>query len=88
MEQQIRDTLKQLRVAITPFGMETNGEEIVQQLLQLFHKPPVSGSLPLFSDLIYEQDLPKDITDDEYKQWYRRSYVVDGVRMGYPLQRQ
>lgn len=32
--------------------------------------------------LMYEDDLPIDITDDEYDKWYEKSRIVDGVRMG------
>jgi hypothetical protein len=35
--------------------------------------------------LIYEDDLPDDMTDEEYTNWFKRSHVVDGVRMGYPI---
>jgi len=34
---------------------------------------------------IYEDDLPDDITDDEYDEWYKHSYVDDGVRVGPPV---
>lgn len=30
---------------------------------------------------VYEQDLP-EMTDDQYNEWYSRSKVVYGVRMG------
>jgi hypothetical protein len=31
---------------------------------------------------VYEDELPEDFTDEEYNQWYAKSKVVDGVRMG------
>jgi hypothetical protein len=30
----------------------------------------------------YEDLLPADMTDAEYNEWFNRSAVVDGVRMG------
>ncbi len=35
-------------------------------------------------NMIYEDELPEDITDELYSWWYDRS-VVDIVRMGPPL---
>lgn len=32
--------------------------------------------------VMYEDDLPKDITESEYNWWYERSGIVGGVRMG------
>lgn len=32
-------------------------------------------------ELVYEDDLPENITDEQYDWWYDRSYV-DGVRVG------
>jgi len=37
--------------------------------------------------LIYEQDLPDDITDEEYSEWYSKSIIVDSVRMGLKFNR-
>lgn len=34
------------------------------------------------SDIRYEDELPVDITDQQYDAWFKSSYVVDGVRMG------
>jgi hypothetical protein len=31
---------------------------------------------------VYEDTLPKTITQQEYDWWYDRSAVLDGVRMG------
>ena len=31
---------------------------------------------------MYEDELPEDITDEEYSDWYEQSAVYDGVRMG------
>ncbi len=35
----------------------------------------------------YEDDLPDDMTDKEYDDWYAESAVIDGVRMGKPFVR-
>lgn len=35
--------------------------------------------------LEYEQNLPDDISEEDYGLWYQHSVVVDGVRMGYTL---
>jgi hypothetical protein len=32
--------------------------------------------------LMYEDELPEDMTDSEYSEWYEQSYVLDGVRVG------
>ena len=32
--------------------------------------------------MMYEQDLPIKITNEQYNKWYDTSEVVDGVRMG------
>ena len=32
--------------------------------------------------MMYEDDLPKDLSDELYSKWYDRSDIVDGVRMG------
>lgn len=32
--------------------------------------------------LMYEDDLPDSITDAEYEAWFKKSILVDGVRMG------
>lgn len=32
--------------------------------------------------LIYEDELPANITDADYDKWFKESNVVDGVRMG------
>jgi hypothetical protein len=34
------------------------------------------------SRLMYEDDLPADMTDEEYKKWFEKSSVLWGVRMG------
>jgi len=35
---------------------------------------------------IYEDQLPDDITAEEYDEWYKHSYVVDDcVRVGPPV---
>lgn len=31
---------------------------------------------------VYEDQLPENMTDKEYDQWYALSAVVDGVRVG------
>jgi hypothetical protein len=36
---------------------------------------------------VYEDTLPKTITQQEYDWWYDRSAVLDGVRMGSNLSR-
>jgi hypothetical protein len=33
-------------------------------------------------ELMYEDELPADMTDEEYERWFADSAVVDGVRMG------
>lgn len=33
-------------------------------------------------DLMYEGDLPKDISKEEYDKWFQQSVVYDGVRVG------
>lgn len=35
--------------------------------------------------IIYEDDLPDRITNDMYEQWFEKSIIVDGVRMGLPI---
>lgn len=37
--------------------------------------------------LQYEDDLPDDISQSEYDEWYKHSLIIDGVRMGIPLKR-
>ena len=37
--------------------------------------------------VIYEDELPDDLTDLEYSKWYAKSYIIDGVRVG-PQRRQ
>ena len=32
--------------------------------------------------MMYEQDLPEEMTQQEYNEWYYNSSLVDGVRMG------
>lgn len=32
--------------------------------------------------LMYEDELPQDITDAEYSEWFELSAIVEGVRMG------
>lgn len=32
--------------------------------------------------LMYEDDLPSEIDDEEYRAWFERSVLIDGVRMG------
>lgn len=32
--------------------------------------------------LMYEDDLPENMSDSEYDEWFAKSSVVDGVRMG------
>lgn len=32
--------------------------------------------------MIYEDELPSGMTDEDYDAWFLRSSVVDGVRMG------
>ncbi len=34
--------------------------------------------------VVYEDNLPDDITDEEYNMWFKESWV-DFVRMGYGL---
>ena len=36
---------------------------------------------------MYEDELMPEMTDTEYDEWYARSYIVDGVRVG-PLTRE
>ena len=31
---------------------------------------------------IYEDELPEEMTDKEYDEWFKKSHVVYGVRMG------
>lgn len=31
---------------------------------------------------VYEDELPEDMTDDAYREWFDRSMIVGGVRMG------
>ena len=33
-------------------------------------------------DIIYEDELPEDLTDAEYDLWFKESYISDGVRVG------
>lgn len=37
--------------------------------------------------LMYEEQLPEDMSAREYGKWFQRSAVIDGVRMGplYPF---
>ena len=35
------------------------------------------GILP--PGVVYEDDLPDDMTDEQYENWYRTSYVPDGL---------
>lgn len=37
--------------------------------------------------LIYEDELPEDMTQEEYDEWYKTSSIVYGVRMGQPFVR-
>lgn len=46
--------------------------------------PDVMRSLPL----MYEDQLPEDMTDAEYDEWFLTSSIVDGVRMGKKFERQ
>ncbi len=39
--------------------------------------PPASNI-----ELMYEDELPENMTDAEYSEWYDKSSIVDGVRMG------
>lgn len=32
--------------------------------------------------VMHEDDLPEDMTEEEYDQWYADSQVIDGIRMG------
>jgi len=42
-----------------------------------------NDSFPLLdASLMYEDDLPKDISQGEYDLWFEQSRIVDGVRMG------
>lgn len=36
----------------------------------------------IMDNLIYEQDLPLDMTEQEYSEWFKKSQIIDGVRMG------
>lgn len=48
--------------------------------------PPAESAEPAVDGtLIYEDTLPPDITDAEYAAWFKQSKIVDGVRMGPPL---
>jgi len=33
-------------------------------------------------ELMFEQDLPEDMTDEQYSKWFDNSLLVWGVRMG------
>jgi len=35
--------------------------------------------------IMYEDQLPKDITEELYDWWYKNSIINDGVRMGLKL---
>jgi len=37
--------------------------------------------------LVYEDQLP-EMTDAEYADWFKKSQVIDGVRMGPPFKRE
>ena len=37
--------------------------------------------MDIYMDIQYEDELPEDITHEEYKEWYSKSWV-DGVRVG------
>jgi len=30
-------------------------------------------------EVVFEDELPEDMTDEEYDKWYETSYVPDGV---------
>jgi hypothetical protein len=38
--------------------------------------------IPRYSYLMYEQDLPDDISKESYSSWFLESKVIDGIRMG------
>jgi hypothetical protein len=70
-----------------------DGEEDIEQMYYDWINSPSTPSFapqhtPLFKDLIYEQDLPDNISSAEYAKWFNASHIIDGVRMGYPLQPQ
>lgn len=72
------------------FALEDRHYELMQTAAELYcylsnlHKHGVMPSLPRFADLIYEEDLPDIMTKEQYSEWYDKSCLVDGVRMGPP----
>ena len=38
-------------------------------------------------EIQYEDELPENITDHQYELWYQYSFVSDGVRVGFLLDR-
>lgn len=64
-------------------------EVVLNGLPAYYHRPssttPASKEGELFKDLIYEQDIPTDITQEQYNEWYKTSHIIDGVRMGQPF---
>jgi hypothetical protein len=65
--------------------MRSQNQELKAEVKELKEKIQVLESLKVsivrFQDLIHEDDLP-EMTDQEYKEWFKTSVVVDGVRMG------
>ena len=33
-------------------------------------------------ELMFEQDLPEDMTEEQYSKWFETSIVIWGVRLG------
>ena len=65
--------------------MKSQNQELKLEIKELKKKIKVLENLKVsivrFQDLIYEDDLPA-MTDQEYKEWFKTSVIVDGVRMG------
>lgn len=66
--------------SIDDYWKEMNKVEIKPVLFKQFDfsKCKVIGN----ELLMYEDDLPKNITGEEYSKWFETSKVVRGVRMG------
>ena len=45
------------------------------------------GDIIQEKEYIYEDELPRDITDGEYSEWYEKSLISDGVRVGPKIKR-
>lgn len=75
---QDRTPAKNIATVIPCIGMT---EEEVEANARLIASAPVERY-----QLIYEDDLPKDIPSEDYTLWYMHSILVDGVRMGYRLE--